>query len=157
MANNKEVYLTPEGIQKLQDELDHLVSVRRPEVARHIHEAKMDGDVSENAGYEEAKNEQAFVEGRIKTLEHLIASAVVIQDNRHNTHVALGSRVTVRDLDFDDVETYAIVGYAEADPTQGRISNESPMGRALIGRTAGDRVQVHTPGGMLHFEIVEIN
>ncbi|QLQ07350.1 MAG: transcription elongation factor GreA [Anaerolineae bacterium] len=157
MANNKEVYLTPEGIQKLQDETDHLISVRRPEVARHIHEAKMDGDVSENAGYEEAKNEQAFVEGRIKTLEHLIASAVVIQDTEHNTHVALGARVTVRDLDFDEVETYTIVGYAEADPTQGRISNESPMGRALIGCTAGDRVQVNTPSGVLHFEIVEIS
>ena len=156
MANNKEVYLTPEGIQKLREELEYLQTVRRSEVAHKIHEAKMDGDVSENAGYDEAKNEQAFVEGRIKTVERLIAGAVVIEDNQHKTHVALGARVTVRDLEFDETETYVIVGSAEANPAEGRISNESPMGRALMGGQVGQRKPINTPGDAITVEIVEI-
>ena len=155
--NQKEVYLTPEGIQKIQDELEHLKTVRRADVARKIHEAKMDGDVSENAGYDEAKNEQAFVEGRIMTLERLIAGAVLIEDNGHKTHVVLGTRVTVRDVEFGDEETYVIVGSAEANPTDGRISNESPMGRALMNRKVGDQVQVETPSGIFKYQIREIH
>ncbi|MBK6429380.1 MAG: transcription elongation factor GreA [Anaerolineae bacterium] len=156
MANNKEVYLTVEGIQKLREELEYLQTVRRADVAHKIHEAKMDGDVSENAGYDEAKNEQAFVEGRIKTVERLIAGAVMIESNHHKTHVVLGARVTVRDIEFDETDTYVIVGSAEANPAEGRISNESPMGRALMGGRVGQHKQINTPGGTINVDIVEI-
>ncbi|GAB4560140.1 MAG: transcription elongation factor GreA [Anaerolineae bacterium] len=156
MSENERVYLTPEGFQKLKEELEYLRTVRRPQVAQHIHDAKADGDISENAGYDEAKNEQAFVEGRILTLENMLQRAVVIQEGQHRDVVDLGCRVTVRDTDADELETYHIVGSAEVDPLNGKISNVSPIGRALMGRRVGDRVSVQTPGGVIHLEIIDI-
>ncbi len=149
-------YLTPEGIKKLQEELDYLVNVRRPEIARLIAEAKADGDVSENAGYDEAKNMQAFVEGRILTLKNILANAVVINNNGAGDRVDIGSTVIIRDVQYGDQETYTIVGSTEVDPSNGRISLKSPIGRALMGRSTGDIVEVQTPGGTVQFEIVEI-
>ncbi len=152
---NQETFLTPEGYQKLEDELDLLKNVRRPEVAAAIHEAKMDGDVSENAGYEEAKRQQAFLEGRIITVETMLKNAVLIEANGPSDTVILGSRVTVVEDRFDP-ETYTIVGSAEANPGDGRISNESPLGKALIGRKEGDMVAFETPGGQVQMKLISI-
>ena len=152
---NQETYLTPEGYQKLEDELTLLKNVRRPEVAAAIHEAKMDGDVSENAGYEEAKRQQAFLEGRIITVETMLKNAVLIEANGPSDTVILGSRVTVVEDGFDP-ETYTIVGSAEANPGDGRISNESPLGKALIGRMEGDTVAFETPGGQVQMKLISI-
>jgi len=151
----QETFLTPEGYQKLEDELHYLKTVRRPEVADAIHEAKMDGDVSENAGYEEAKRQQAFLEGRIMTIEGMLNNAVIIESNGPTDTVILGAQVTVVEDGFDP-ETYVIVGSAEANPGNGRISNESPLGKALMGHHAGDRVTFQTPGGTVEMEILEI-
>jgi transcription elongation factor GreA len=155
-ANNKEVYLTPEGLQKLQEELEFLRTVRRPEIARRIREAKEAGDVMENAGYDEAKNEQAFVEGRILQLEQMIRNAVLISEQTRRDRVELGHYVTIREQDSNQIERYLIVGSAEASPADGRISNESPLGKALMNRRVGEQVTVKTPGGILQFEIIKI-
>jgi transcription elongation factor GreA len=151
----QETFLTPEGYQKLEEELHYLKTVRRPEVADAIHEAKMDGDVSENAGYEEAKRQQAFLEGRIMTIEGMLNHAVIIEANGPTDTVILGAQVTVVEDGFDP-ETYVIVGSAEANPANGRISNESPLGKALMGHHAGDKVTFETPGGTVEMEILEI-
>jgi len=140
----KPTYLSREGEAALRDELDQLVRVRRAEVAARIHDAKEHGDLSENAEYEEAKNEQAFVEGRIQTLEAMLKTAVIIEGGG-TEHVALGSTVTVESEDGE--ETFTIVGSAEARPAQAKISNESPVGRTLLGRKAGDTVTVKLPNG----------
>ena len=150
-----ENFLTPEGLQKLEEELQYLITVRRPEVARDIHEAKMDGDVSENAGYEEAKRQQAFLEGRIMTIEAILKNAVIIESDGVNDTADLGARVTIVEEGFEP-ETYTIVGSAEANPGDGRISNESPLGKALMGHKAGDRVAYESPGGRIEMEILEI-
>jgi transcription elongation factor GreA len=155
MMTNQETYLTPDGRDKLQSELDYLTSVRRVEVADAIREAKLDGDVSENAGYEEAKRQQAFLEGRIMTLEGMLKSAVLIQPAGASDKVVLGSQVTVSEEGFEP-ESYAIVGSAEANPGDGRISNESPLGKALMGNRVGDRVSFDTPGGPVEVEILAI-
>ena len=152
---NQETFLTPEGYQKLEEELALLKNVRRPEVAAAIHEAKMDGDVSENAGYEEAKRQQAFLEGRIITVETMLKNAVIIEANGQSDTVILGSRVTVVEDGFDP-ETYTIVGSAEANPGDGRISNESPLGKALIGRREGEMVAFETPGGQVEMKLLSI-
>ena len=152
---NQETFLTPEGYQKLEEELALLKNVRRPEIAAAIHEAKMDGDVSENAGYEEAKRQQAFLEGRIITVETMLKNAVLIKTNGQSDTVGLGSRVTVVEDGFDP-ETYTIVGSAEANPGDGRISNESPLGKALIGRKEGDTVAFDTPGGQVKMKLLSI-
>ena len=152
---NQETFLTPEGYQKLEEELELLKNVRRPEVAAAIHEAKMDGDVSENAGYEEAKRQQAFLEGRIITVETMLKNAVLIEASGQSDTVILGSRVTVVEDGFDP-ETYTIVGSAEANPGDGRISNESPLGKALIGRKEGDLVAFETPGGQVEMKLISI-
>ncbi len=156
MQDSHSAYLTADGIKKLQEELDYLINVRRPEIARQIAEAKADGDVSENAGYEEAKNAQAFNEGRILTLKNILANAVVIRENGSKETVDVGCKVTIRDLAFGDEETYTIVGSTEVDPGNGRISFKSPIGRTLLGHRIGDVVHVQTPGGSVAFEIVSI-
>jgi len=140
----KPTYLSREGEAALRAELGELVNVRRSEVAARIHDAKEHGDLSENAEYEEAKNEQAFVEGRIQTLEAMLKSAVIIE-NSGTEHVALGSTVIVESIDGE--ETFSIVGSAEARPADAKISNESPVGRALLGRKAGESVVVKLPNG----------
>jgi transcription elongation factor GreA len=152
---NQETLLTPEGYTKLEEELHHLKTVRRVEVAEAIHDAKMDGDVTENAGYEEAKRQQAFLEGRIMTIEAMLKNAVIIKSNGPSDTVVLGSRVTVVE-DGWEPETYVIVGSAESDPGNGRISNESPLGKALIGHRVGDKVAFETPGGPAEMEILRI-
>jgi transcription elongation factor GreA len=152
---NQEVFLTAEGRKKLEEELEYLTAVRRLEVAEAIREAKMDGDIMENAGYEEAKRQQAFLEGRIRTIEGLLKSAVLIDSNGSTDSVTLGSRVTVAEAGLEP-ESYCIVGSAEANPAQGRISNESPLGKALMGHRTGDRVAFQTPGGRVEMEILRL-
>ena len=140
--NNKPTYLSKDGLDKLRAELDEMTSVKRPEVAQRIHDAKEHGDLSENAEYEDAKNEQAFVEGRIQLLESLIKNATLIDEHHTGDHVQIGSTVTVKGE--DGVETFTIVGSAEARPSNGRISNESPVGRALLGyRRYQERRSIH--------------
>ena len=148
-------FLTPEGKKKLEEELEHLRTVRRPEITEHLRSAIEEGDITENAGYEETKREQAFVEGRIRDIEAILANAQVLEEGAQRDIVSLGRRVTVRE-EGHEPETYQIVGRAEADPWQGRISNESPLGRALLGRRVKERIEVQTPGGLARFEIIAI-
>ncbi len=155
---DKPVPLTKEGLAKLEQELEYLRSARRPEVAARIHAAKDLASTQDNAEYEDAKNEQAFVEGRILTLEKLIQNAVVIDEAQAHAAkaVQLGSSVTVTAQDGRE-EHYTIVGPAEADPRDGRISNESPVGRALLGKRVGEKVQVTVPKGILKYQITRIS
>ncbi len=152
----KPTFLTPEGRAKLEAELENLRTVRRAEIAARIHSAKEEGDIMENSAYDEAKNEQAFVEGRIMTLEQMLKNAVIIDPTRVSDSVGLGSFVTVRERGKRDDEVFQIVGSAEADPANGRISNESPVGRALLGRRPGDEVQVRIPDGVRYLKITDI-
>ena len=153
--NTKPTYLSRDGAGKLRAELDELVQTRRPEIAQRIHDAKEHGDLSENAEYEDAKNEQAFVEGRIATLEALIKNATIIDEHHSTEHVQIGSTVKVDGE--EGKETFTIVGSAEAKPVEGRISNESPVGRALLGRKKGDKVSVKVPAGDFSYTIIEIS
>jgi len=132
-----------------------MTNVRRAEVAARIHDAKEHGDLSENAEYEDAKNEQAFVEGRIQQLEALIKNATLIEDNHGNDHVQIGSTVKVNGPDGN--QSFTIVGSTEAKPTEGRISNESPVGRALLGKKKGETVKVQVPAGDIAYTIVAIS
>ncbi len=152
----KPIFLTPEGRFKLEAELENLKTVRRSQVAEAIHSAKEEGDIMENSAYDEAKNEQAFVEGRIMTIEQMLKNAVMIDETRSSGIVGIGSFVSVIERGDRDDEMYQIVGSAEADPTKGRISNESPVGRALLGKRVGDEVQVKIPDGVRHLKITEI-
>jgi transcription elongation factor GreA len=153
--NNKPAYLSKEKLEELRAELDDMVNVKRAEVATRIHEAKEHGDITENAEYEDAKNEQAFVEGRIQALSALIKNAVVIEENHSTTHVQIGSTVTIRSQ--DGKESFTIVGSAEAAPADGKISNESPVGRALLGRKKGEEVTVSVPAGDYTYKILSIS
>jgi transcription elongation factor GreA len=150
-----EIFLTLEGRRKLEEELEYLCTVRRAEVAERIRSAKEGGDITENAAYDYAKEEQAFVEGRIQALETMLRKAIIIEGSSTDK-VGLGACVTVLEQGEETLETYQIVGSVEADPMSGRISNESPMGKALLGHRVGDEVAVSTPGGILHFQIVSI-
>ena len=152
---NKPTYLSQEGLDKLRSELTEMTNVRRTEVAARIHDAKEHGDLSENAEYEDAKNEQAFVEGRIQTLEALIKNATLIDEHTTNDHVQVGSTVKVKGPDGS--VSFTIVGSTEAKPTEGRISNESPVGRALLGRKKGETIQVQVPAGDIAYTIVAIS
>lgn len=157
MSNNQPVYLTPEGLKKVKDELEYLTTTRRREVAQMIAEAKAEGDISENAGYDEAKTAQGFLEGRIRELEILLKNAKVINDaDVAPDVVVIGRTVVVREQGTEMEEEYTIVGPPEANPAQGRISNESPMGRALLNKRAGDEAVVVSPGGEIAFEIVKV-
>jgi transcription elongation factor GreA len=154
----KEVILTPSGLQKLEEELELLKTVKRKEVAERIKIAIGYGDLSENSEYEDAKNEQAFIEGRIITLEKMLRNARVISEDEVNTDtVSIGSTVRVKDLELGDIVEYTIVGSAESDPSENKISNESPVGQALLGKTKGAIVDVHVPSGdVIKFEIIDI-
>lgn len=153
--DEKPVHLTREGLQQIEDELEQLTTVRRAEVAERIRHARDFGDIAENAEYTEAKNEQSHIEGRILTLETMVRHAVVIEDAHREAGVAaLGASVKVR-LDEGE-ETFAIVGAAEADPLAGRISNESPLGRALLGHRAGDEVEWSSPMGTSKVKILAV-
>jgi len=148
--------LTKEGLDKLQKELDYLLTVRRAQVAQRIHDAKELVGAQNTPEYEDARNEQAFVEGRILTLENVIQNAEIIEEAHDHQRVNLGSTVTI--LNHKGAKDhYTIVGSAEADPKAGRISNESPVGVALLGKGVGDEVQVNAPAGVLRWTILEIN
>lgn len=151
--NSDVVYLTEEGLQQIKEELDHLQNVKRQEISSRLQAAIAQGDLKENADYHAAKEEQAFVEGRIRDLEHALRRAQVIEENGPSDVVRVGSTVTVAEEGYDDEETYSIVGAHEADPANGRISNESPMGRALLGGRVGKIVTFESPAGEMRFEI----
>jgi len=153
--SNQPTFLTREGYEKLEQELNHLRTIRRQEVAQRLHQALAEGDILENAELEDARNEQAFVEGRVLTLETMLGNAVIIEEGGPRETVGLGSRVTVVE-GAGPPETYHVVGSAEADPTKGLISNESPLGRAMMGRKIGEQAVVNAPDGVLVFEIVGI-
>ena len=153
----KETILTAEGLKKLEVRLEELRSVKRLEVAERIKQAISYGDISENSEYEDAKNEQAFVEGEIISLEKMIRTAKVIDDSNIDTEVVnFGSTVEIYDEEFAEVLTYTLVGSAEADPVKNKISNESPVGAAIVGKRVGDIVEVHVPAGILKYKILTI-
>ncbi len=153
----KMVYVTPEGLKKLQDEFAELVNIRRPALAARLHDAIKQGDLSENADYITAKEEQGFLEGRILELDAALRNAVVIEENTpKDGRVRLGSHVTVVEEGYDDPETYHIVGSTEANPAAGKISHESPLGQALLNRRVNDVVAVQAPAGKIHFRLVKV-
>ena len=157
MSNEQPVYLTEEGLQKIKDELEFLTTTRRREVAQMIAEAKAEGDISENAGYDEAKTAQGFLEGRIRELENNLKRAQVIKEGAVAANmVVIGRTVIVREDGTDFDETYTIVGSLEADPLNGRISNESPIGKALLGKKVGAKVVANSPGGAITFKIMSV-
>ncbi|HXL03547.1 MAG: transcription elongation factor GreA [Firmicutes bacterium] len=154
----QKVVLTLEGLKKLEKELEHLKTTRRREVAARIKDAKAFGDITDNSEYEDAKNEQAFVEGRIAQLEAMLRNAEIIDEDELDTDtVRLGSKVRLKDLAGGEVFEYVIVGSAEADPANFRISNESPVGKAILGKPAGSIVDVFAPVGTLKFQVLEIS
>lgn len=154
---HKEIALTPEGQSQLEDELRHLQTVRRKEVGERIKEAKEFGDISENSEYDDAKNEQAWVESRIIEIEQILAHATIIDAPKRADRVNLGCKVELRDVETGDVHAYQIVGSAEADPANDKISNESPVGQAIMGHKKGERVEVTTPSGkLLAYEIIKV-
>ena len=152
-------FLTKEGFQKLQEELDHLRTTKRQEVAARLHEAMEGGELIENAEYEAAKNEQAFVEGRIQELDLLLATAHIIEESnvkpKKNDAIQVGSKVTIKEGNFE-AESFVIVGAAEANPREGKISNESPIGKAILGHKRDDIVKVETPGGTYNVKIIKV-
>lgn len=155
--NDKQIILTQEGLRKLEDELEHLKSVKRREVADRIKVAIGYGDISENSEYEDAKNEQAFIEGRVITLEKMLRNARIINnDDIDIDTVSIGSIVTVEDLEYGDTMEYSIVGTAESDPLQNKISNESPVGKAILGKKKGTVVEVSVPVGIIQYKILDI-
>jgi transcription elongation factor GreA len=155
--SEKEVILTQTGLKKLEEELEYLKSVKRREVAERIKVAIGYGDISGNSEYEDAKNEQAFVEGRVITLEKMLRNARIINSDEVDTEtVSVGSIVTLKDLEFGDTVEYTIVGTAESDPFQNKISNESPVGKSVIGKKIGAVVDVQVPAGVIQYEIIDI-
>jgi len=157
MIEDEVLYVTPEGLQQIKDELDNLKTTRREEVAYKLEVAIKQGDLKENADYHDAKEEQGFIEARIRQLEIMLLQAKVIENKGPAGVVRVGSTVTVSEDGYDDeMETYTIVGVAEADPTKGRISNESPIGSALLGAKKGQTVSAQTPAGQINFKIHDI-
>ena len=155
MGNKNTVYLTQEGLDDLKKELDDLINVRRPENVQAIKEARALGDLSENAEYDAARNEQAQIESRIKQLEKMLENVSIISDVKTDT-VGIGNTVSIKYVDDDDEEEYKIVGSQEADPFESRISNESPIAQALFDHKVGDIVTVNSPNGSYDIEIVDI-
>ncbi|NJL96196.1 MAG: transcription elongation factor GreA [Anaerolineae bacterium] len=149
-------YITPEGKLQLERELKELLEVKRPALAAKLQEAIKMGDLSENADYIDAKEQQGFLEGQIREIENTLRYAVVIEDSGPKGVVSVGNEVTIQEEGEDEPETYRIVGAAEADPAHGRISNESPLGRALLNKRKGDKVRVEAPGGESIFKIIAV-
>ncbi|MBU6080675.1 MULTISPECIES: transcription elongation factor GreA [Allobacillus] len=157
MAEEKQFFMTEEGKKKLEDELNELITVRRPEVVERIKIARDFGDLSENSEYDSAKDEQAFVESRISQIETMLRYAVIIENDENVSDIVqLGKTVKFVELPDGDEEEYQIVGSAEADPFEGRISNDSPMAQSLLGKKVGEEVTVATPGGELEVRITEV-
>lgn len=153
----RHVFLTEQGLNKLEEELDEAKSVRRKEIAARIKVALSFGDISENSEYDQAKNEQAQLEERIAKIEGMLRNAKLIDEDEITTDVvSVGSKVLVKDLEYDEEMEYIIVGSAEADPFEGKISNESPLGGSLIGGKKGDIVKVSVPDGIIEYEILDI-
>lgn len=155
MSENKEVILTKGGLKKIEDELEELKSVRRREVAQRIKQAIEFGDISENSEYEDAKNEQAFIEGRIITLEKMLRNVKIIGDT-NTDEVSIGSTVKLKDIETGDEIQYTIVGSMEAEPDENKISNESPVGKAILGHKKGDVVEITVPAGVFKYQILDI-
>lgn len=155
MSENK-TYLTVEGAQKLKEELAYLRNVKRPELSARLNFAIKQGDLSENADYIQSKEEMGFLEGRIQALERMLQNVEILVEGGAPGEARLGSKVTVQEEGFPDREVFMIVGVAEADPRKGRVSNESPMGKALLGRRAGDKVRVNAPGGATVFKVLKV-
>ncbi len=157
MQAEKEIILTARGLKKIEDELDQLRTVHRKRVADRIRESKQFGEITDNSEFEDAKNEQAFVEGRIEELKEILSTARVIESEDVTTdEVSIGSIVGVRDLETRDEWEWSIVGTFEADPAEDRISNESPVGQALVGRKVGDIATIEIPAGKARYEIISI-
>lgn len=157
MSDSKKYVMTYEGIKKLEEELEYLKTVKRKEITEKIKVALGYGDLSENSEYDEAKNEQAFVEGRIIQLENMLRNASVVDESEiEKDVVSIGAVVRVKDYEFDEIEEYHIVGSAEADPMENKISNESPVGKALVGKKVGDIVEVIVPDGINKYEVLDI-
>ena len=156
--SEQDVILTREGLEQLEQELENLRTVKRTEVKERLKEAIALGDLSENSEYDDAKNEQAFMEGRILELEKMIRNAKIIEEGEQQEGaITVGSLVTVKDIEFDEITEYRLVGTVEADPMNNRISNESPVGRALLGHKAGEIIDVEVPAGIIQLEIVSIS
>ena len=153
----KKIRLTPQRLQELQEELNYLKTVREREVAELIKEARSFGDLSENSEYDEAKNEQGKLYSRIAEIEAILADYTLIEEKISDTAVNLGSQVTVQDMETGDKDQYRIVGSQEADPMGGRISEDSPFGKALMGKEVGDEVTVEAPIGVLRYKLLEIH
>ncbi len=158
-SSENKTYLTADGAQKLREELKHLIEVRKPDLAERLRAAIQQGDLSENADYTAAKEEQGFLEGRILALERMLGEAEIIDEARaaaSGGEVRIGSRVTVQEDGFPDEETFQIVGAAEADPVSGKISNVSPLGNVLLNKRPGAKVRVNTPDGVTTFKIIKV-
>jgi transcription elongation factor GreA len=155
-TNPPPVHLTAEGVKELRQKLDHLVNVKRPALAKRLRHAIQQGDLSENADYITAKEEQGFLEGRIQQIETMLLRAKIIEENGPTDKVGLGNRVTVVEEDIGEEEVFQIVGIAEARPANGKISYESPLGQALMGHKVGDKVTAEAPGGEIVFKITSI-
>lgn len=156
--SDKKIILTDEGLKNLENELEYLKTVKRKEVAEKIKVALSFGDLSENSEYDEAKNEQAIVESRIAQLESMLKNVKVLDEDELTTEsINIGCKVKLKDIEYDEINTYQIVGSTEANPVSGRISDESPVGRTLLGHVVGDIVEVETPGGLVSFEVLEIS
>ena len=154
----KEYKLSAERLAELKEELNYLKTVREKEVADQIKEARSFGDLSENSEYDEAKNEQGKLYSRIAEIEEILSNYVVIEESEEaNDKVRIGCTITVLDVEFNEKETYQVVGSQEADPMNGRISEESPFGKALLGKSVGEDVVVEAPAGTIHYQIVEIS
>jgi len=153
---SQETYLTAEGAEELRRELDELITIRRPALSEKLTEAVAQGDLKENADYHDAKEKMSFLEGRIKYLENVLRSAVVVESNHTSDKVTVGCEVTIVEEGSKDEEIYTIVGAAEANPREGKISNESPIGSALLGRKVGEKVRVTTPAGPMTFKVKKI-
>jgi len=152
---NEGHYLTPEGAARLRQELENLKGPEREKLAKRLRAAIEQGDLSENADYAKAKEDQGFLEGRIQELEHILGNVIIIEEGKNQDELGVGSRVTIQEGDYPP-QTYHLVGPKEADPRNGRISHESPIGKALIGHRPGDEVSANTPAGTLVFKILSI-
>ena len=156
--DNKQVKLTEDGLKQLEEELEYLKTKKRKEVSEKIKVALGFGDLSENSEYDEAKNEQAQVEARIVSVENMLKNAIVIDESERDTSkVELGATVTIHDIEFDEDITYKLVGSTEADPDEGRLSDESPLGKSLMGKAEGEMIDVDAPAGVIQYKILKIS